>query len=761
LKVAFLIRSLTYGGAERQLILTAAALTARGVDVVLLVYYPGPLDDEARRLGLRVIHVERSGRWDVIGFSRKLLAAIDAEAPDVLYSFLPVANLFAAVVKLLRPRLALVWGIRASALELSRYPLAVRVSLQCERMLRWLPQAVIANSQAGLDNLKLRPHGPNVVIPNAVDPTVFYPAPDSRTATRARLGIADSHELIGMIARLDPMKDHTTFLRAAALIRMKRPNARFVCAGRGDMGDHDGLRALAVEAGIGDLIILDGHADLVGLYNAMDLLVLSSAYGESMPNVVLEAMACGTPAVVTDVGAAPQAVENPDRVVPPRDPEALARACITCLDEVASDPSAERLRARVIERFSVDRLAESTLAVLRKVSSPRVTVVVGSLKLGGCERHLSIVLPALHRRGFDIVVYTLTERGALADTIEAQGVQVIGALGRDRRYMSLPRLVRGGLVMVNLILHILRHRPAIVHCFLPEACIVGGAAARLSGFKNVVMSRRSLRDYQKQSPVMTRLEHMLLRRARAVLGNSRAVVNQLREERAPESRLGLLYSGVDLPPLTASPEALRRHEGIGADALVLGILANLHPYKGHLTLLEALASIAEALPTGWTLLCIGEDAGCRAALEAKTKELRLDGNVRFLGGRPEAVQYWQIVDVGLLVSTQEGFSMALLEGMAAAVPMIVTDVGGNSEAVIDGACGQIVPSGDAAALAQAILRYVHSQDLRRQHGEAAASRVRETFSLESCVSRYASLYGGLLTSDSLPVQTLIDRETAL
>jgi glycosyltransferase involved in cell wall biosynthesis len=101
-------------------------------------------------------------------------------------------------------------------------------------------------------------------------------------------------------------------------------------------------------------------------------------------------------------------------------------------------------------------------------------------------------------------------------------------------------------------------------------------------------------------------------------------------------------------------------------------------------------------------------------------------------------------DVGLLCSHQEGFSIAILEAMAAGLPMIVTDVGGNAEAVLDGVTGLVAPPHDPQALATSIVRLARDPKLRQRYGSAGRERVKLQFSLEACIAKYEALYGGLL-----------------
>ena len=376
---------------------------------------------------------------------------------------------------------------------------------------------------------------------------------------------------------------------------------------------------------------------------------------------------------------------------------------------------------------------------------PTILVVIGELDVGGTEHHLLRVLPALARQGFSPLVYTLTERLSLAPRFRAAGVEVIAPTEANA-----PRALQRGsqdparvmLAAVKLWRVIRTRRPDVVHLFLPAAYLVGGAAAFLAGHKAVVMSRRNLNRYQRKHPTLAWLEQRLHRRIAAALGNSRAVVTELAAEGVPRERLGLIYNGVDLDAFAGLPPSgeIRARLGIAPTALVLTTPANLIPYKGHADLLDALARVAGQLPPNWVLLCAGRDDGAGPALRARAHAMGFAERVRWLGLRDDVPALLVASDVGILASHEEGFSNSVLEGMAAGVAMIVSDVGGNAEAVQHGVSGCVVPPRDPAALGIAILGLARDPERRRGLGDAARARVARAFRLDGCVARYGHFY---------------------
>jgi glycosyltransferase involved in cell wall biosynthesis len=163
-----------------------------------------------------------------------------------------------------------------------------------------------------------------------------------------------------MVARMHPMKDHDTFLRAAAIIHTRQPDVHFVIAGRG-VCESEVLRQRITELGFSGCIHLLGEQrNVARLLAALDIMVSSSDSGEGFPNVVLEAMSCGTPCVVTDTGDSALVVADTGRIVPTKNPTALAEATLEVLE--LDSEERERLgrsaRARVVNEFSLSAISK-------------------------------------------------------------------------------------------------------------------------------------------------------------------------------------------------------------------------------------------------------------------------------------------------------------------------------------------------------------------------------------------------------------------
>lgn len=375
MKIFFLIRSLDVGGAQRQLIALAKGLRKQGHAVAVAVFYGGAaLEPELIAAGVRLCHLHKRKRWEVLAFWWRLLQLTRRENPDVLYSFLPEANLPALLLKPCCRSLKIVWGVRASNVDLQQYDWMTRMAFRAECLLSRLPDLIIVNSLAG--RAYHRQHGfpgaKMAVIPNGIDTNRFRPDKAARERIRQEWGISANEPLIGLVGRIDPMKDHRTFLQAAALLAGQADAVRFVCIGDGPEPYCSRIKALAGNLGLSPRLIWAGpRDDLPSIYNAMDILSSASAFGEGFSNVIGEAMACGVPCVVTDVGDSALIVGDSGMVVPPENPREMARAWQALLKKLhgQKDPVGARARERIVASFGVDAMVERTSAALQELGS--------------------------------------------------------------------------------------------------------------------------------------------------------------------------------------------------------------------------------------------------------------------------------------------------------------------------------------------------------------------------------------------------------
>jgi glycosyltransferase involved in cell wall biosynthesis len=368
--VLFLARSLDRGGAERQLVKLAIGLTHRGHAIAVAVFFGGGVyEAELAEAGVRVINLGKQGRWDGLIFLSRLVRLLRKERPAVVHSYLAVPNILAILLRPLLTSTRIILGVRASNMDLSHYDWLVRLSYALERRLARFADLIIANSYAGKRHAVANSFQENkiVVIPNGIDTEYFKFDPEGRRHVRSAWGLGDDEIIVGLVARLDPMKDHPTFLEAASRIVRERHNVRFVCVGDGPVAYTEALKQQAAALGLTKQLIWAGVRDnMPAVYSALDCSSSSSSFGEGVSNTIAEAMACGVPCVVTDVGDSKQIVGDTGFVVEPGNPAALASAWQVVLEAGGAEMArrGQKARERIIEHFSLERLIEETARVL-------------------------------------------------------------------------------------------------------------------------------------------------------------------------------------------------------------------------------------------------------------------------------------------------------------------------------------------------------------------------------------------------------------
>lgn len=372
MKISFLIRSLSVGGAERQLITLANGLTERGWDISVAVLYPGgALEAE---LDSRV-HIEPIGkrhRWEVATVLFRLWRWIRREKPDVLHSYLVVPNILTGFLGAVVPSVKVAWGVRASKLALDAYDRLTTLTERASAFFARGADLIIANSEAGRRYCLAAgyPGSRLTVIPNGIDTRRFVPDRNARARLRAAWNIGARETLIGLVGRLDVMKGHEMFLRAAARFSQRHDKARYVCIGDGRESVRTGLRAVAETLGVADRILwLPAGQDMPAVYNALDIICSSSVFGEGFPNVLGEAMACGVPCVATRVGDSDYVVGDTGEIVPPADPEAICLAWERMLTRIAREGEylSRRCRERILACFTHEHLLDRTTEALERL----------------------------------------------------------------------------------------------------------------------------------------------------------------------------------------------------------------------------------------------------------------------------------------------------------------------------------------------------------------------------------------------------------
>ena len=254
------------------------------------------------------------------------------------------------------------WGVHHSNLDSrgTKWP-----TRQLVRVNAWLsgrlPCKIISCSNKGAEVHKSigYPASKMVVVHNGYDTSAFLPDREQRAAIRAEFGIAEDQLLLGCVARYNPQKDHNNLIMAFQKVRAQRPDATLLLIGPGMTEDNRELLKLLEGTNTAGWIKLVGpRTDIPAVMNGLDLHVLSSAFGEAFPNVLSEAMSCGTPCVATDVGDSATIVGDTGRICSARDPDALAEAILELVTSLQDPSLANRCRERIIENFTLEHMID-------------------------------------------------------------------------------------------------------------------------------------------------------------------------------------------------------------------------------------------------------------------------------------------------------------------------------------------------------------------------------------------------------------------
>ncbi|MQF70416.1 glycosyltransferase [SAR202 cluster bacterium AD-812-D07_MRT_10900m] len=376
MKILLHIRSLRIGGSERQVVSLAKSIAGLGTEVhVATIAGGGPLERDLKDVPNVTVHtLGGKGRAGRLQYLFRLRSLIKSNRFDAVYGFLPTPNLALLVARTVRHRPLIAWGVRSSGLDLSQYGGRVKWTMRLEKWLSGLSDRVITNSQAALEEYRLKgyPHTKLTHIPNAIDIERFSPDQGASNSVRKELGIPGEAPLIGLFARIHPMKDHPTFLRAAKLLTENSPDVRFICAG-GTSSEYSTyerrIKNNATELGLDSHVLwLGPRTDPERLMAACDITTLTSNSGEGFPNSVAESMACGTPCVVTDVGDAAAIVSVHGMAVPRTSPGKLAEAWKAVLDQDPDrkDRTSIEGRESIVDRYSSAAIAGEILDALSR-----------------------------------------------------------------------------------------------------------------------------------------------------------------------------------------------------------------------------------------------------------------------------------------------------------------------------------------------------------------------------------------------------------
>lgn len=363
MKVTFLIRALTHGGAERQLVLLAKGLASKGHDVSIVVFYGGAVfEKDLRSTNVSLVNLNKKSRWDIFPFLWRVLKYFRSNKPDILHGYLTFSNILVILLKPFLKDSCIVLGIRASNMNLDNYNWLEGLTYKIQCKLSRYADYAISNSYAGKTYAVNNgfPVDKMIVIHNGIDINFFKYNSKLRKKCRDEWEISPEQILIGIVGRLDPMKGHRVFIQAASQLVKINKKVRFICIGDGDDTYKKELQLLVKKHRLEDVFIWAGsRSDMVAIYSALDIVTSSSIYGEGFPNVVGEAMSCGKECVVTDVGDSKIIVNTLGEVIPIDNENALENAWQNIIAK-NYQPSNEAIRKNIVSNYSIETMVTKT-----------------------------------------------------------------------------------------------------------------------------------------------------------------------------------------------------------------------------------------------------------------------------------------------------------------------------------------------------------------------------------------------------------------
>lgn len=352
---------------------------------------------------------------------------------------------------------------------------------------------------------------------------------------------------------------------------------------------------------------------------------------------------------------------------------------------------------------------------------------------GGIESNAVRTAEALDSREISLTVFALQADGPMRERYERAGVSVI-AMPPVKTLIG----PRTGLQVVRFARVLHAHRIEVVHCHDPYTNWVAGLAARLARVP-LLTSKRWI-DAQLRHLLLSRVSYRLSSR---VLANSNGVARTLvDEDRVPERRIVVVPNFVEdaafEAPSANEIQARRAAWGIGSRHPVIGCVARLRPEKGHEVLLRAAAQLVERWPN-LAVVLVG-DGPEEVRLRALATELRIVEHVCFTGHLPNRPNPNALFDISVLTSDHEGFPNTILEAMAAARPVVASNIGGVPDAVRDEVTGLLTPPQNAASVASALARLLAAPDWASALGARGQAIARSQFTRAPVIEQLTALY---------------------
>jgi len=579
---------------------------------------------------------------------------------------------------------------------------------------------------------------------------------------KKKTGLNSHCKIIGAVGHMNgPEKGFEYLIRAFAQVYQIEKNVELAIAGDGPLRSK--LYNLSNELSIASRIhFLGFRTDMPELYQTFDLFVLPSIY-EAFGLVLVEAMSAGKPVVATNVGGIPEIVQDGKTgiIVPPCNSNKLSEAIIELLNNQSKSASMGLLgQKRAEEKFGLKRMVEeyqnlyfdllakrtghANMIPCKYQKKFRVMQLVLSLDIGGLEMLVVDLVKNLDRQKFEPIVCCL-HTGSLADRITSDGIKLIHIEKKHNiDYGLILKLVK---VLKQEYIDIIHSHNKAVHFYAVLAAKIAGIPIiHTKHGRNLPKGDINNIDNSVKTKLYRRISYLMTDLTVAVSYDAKRFA--LQTDGMPEEKIITIHNGIDTVKYnkTLSKDQIKEMKqfmGIAEHNLIIGNVARLSREKDHNTLLAAFAIVSNEL-RNVKLIIVG-DGPLSEELQAKSIALNISSNVLFLGMRNDIPELLKLFDIAVLSSITEGIPLTLLEAMAAGLPIVATNVGGNPEVVEDQITGLLVPAKNPSALAEAMIHLLKNENKRIEMGEAGRKRVQKYFNLDLMVKQYEAIYETFLT----------------
>jgi len=364
----------------------------------------------------------------------------------------------------------------------------------------------------------------------------------------------------------------------------------------------------------------------------------------------------------------------------------------------------------------------------------KIAFIIGSLNIGGTEKHLLNLINNFDKNKFSIYLYLLIEKGTMFSKIS-----------KDAKVFYPKKTIRKFSHFINFFKTLIRiklTKPDIIHCFLPLSYIFGGFIGLLLNHKNVIMSRRSLNAYQRKYKIipLRKIEKFLHKYSKVILANSKAVYSELIEEGVKKEKLKLIYNGIILRKEKRNNiRNIKKELGLEIGKyFIFSSVANLIPYKNQIIIIMAAEKLLK-ITNKFIVIFVGSGTvEYTNFLEMEITKRKLNKNIFLFKQSIDVEKYFYISDVGISSSLEEGFSNTILEYLNFGKPVIATNVGGNID-VINEKNGILIESNNYHQMFEAMKRMMINKKDLKTFKEGAKSEVQK-YCFKKMKKNYIDVY---------------------